>query len=86
MIAYLNSAKVPVAFLTRSIWDELRRRKASLFLWNLRYKAGILGHSMTEMKAFFISGPNTLKIRSMVFRLVFRISAKKSRSLQCDIL
>ena len=27
----------------------------------LRYQAGILGHSMTEMKAFFTSGFNTLK-------------------------
>ena len=43
----------------------------------LRYQAGILGHSMTEMKAFFTSGFNTLKISSMVFRLAFRISAKK---------
>ena len=47
----------------------------------LRYQAGILGHSMTEMKAFFTSGPNTLKIRSMVLRLMLQISVKKSRSL-----
>ena len=45
---------------------------------SLRYQAGILGHSMTEMKAFFTSGFNTLKIRSMVFRLAFRIYVKKS--------
>ncbi|GAB6399145.1 hypothetical protein IMM1_03730 [Pseudocoprococcus immobilis] len=38
---------------------------------SLRYQAGILGHSMTEMKAFFTSGFNTLKIRSIVLRLHF---------------
>ena len=43
----------------------------------LRYQTGILGHSMTEMKAFFTSGFNTLKIRSMILRLAFQISAKK---------
>ena len=50
----------------------------------LRYQARILGHSMTEMKAFFTSGPNTLKIRSMVFRLAFRISAKKV--VHCNVI
>ena len=38
---------------------------------HLRYQAGILGHSMTEMKAFFTSSFNTLKIRSIVLRLHF---------------
>ena len=37
----------------------------------LRYQTGILGHSMTKMKAFFTSGFNTLKIRSIVLRLHF---------------
>ena len=37
----------------------------------LRYQAGILGHSMTEMKAFFTFGFNTLKIKSIVLRLHF---------------
>ena len=43
----------------------------------LRYQAGILGHSMTEMKAFFTSGFNTLKIKSMVLRLHFEYLQKK---------
>ena len=50
----------------------------------LRYQAGILGHSMTEMKAFFTSDFNTLKIRSMVFRLAFRISVKKV--VHCNVI
>ena len=50
----------------------------------LRYQAGILGHSMTEMKAFFTSGFNTLKIRSIVLRLAFRISVKKV--VHCSVI
>ena len=45
---------------------------------DLRCQAGILGHSMTEMKAFFTSGFNTLKIRSIVLRLHFEYLQKKS--------
>ena len=51
---------------------------------DLRYQAGILGHSMTEMKAFFTSDFNTLKIRSMVLRLAFRISVKKV--VHCSVI
>ena len=50
----------------------------------LRYQAGILGHSMTEMKAFFTSDFNTLKIRSIVLRLAFRISVKKV--VHCSVI
>ena len=46
--------------------------------------SGILSHSMTEMKAFFTSGFNTLKIRSIVLRLAFRISAKKV--IHCSVI
>ena len=55
-----------------------------VFLRNLRYQAGILGHSMAEMKAFFTSGPNTLKIRSMVLRLMLQISVKKV--IHCSVI
>ena len=39
---------------------------------------------MTEMKAFFTSGFNTLKIRSIVLRLAFRISVKKV--VHCSVI
>ena len=50
----------------------------------LRYQAGILGHSMTEMKAFFTSDFNTLKIRSMVLRLHFEYLQKKV--IHCSVI
>ena len=51
---------------------------------DLRYQAGILGHSMTEMKAFFTSDFNTLKIRSMVLRLHFEYLQKKV--IHCSVI
>ena len=50
----------------------------------LRCQAEIFDHSMTEMKAFFTSGFNTLKIRSIVLRLHFEYLQKKAD--HCNVI
>ena len=52
----------------------------------LRYQAGILGHSMTEMKAFFYFRFQYLKNKINCFTSDASNICKKSRSLQYDIL
>ena len=75
-----------IGFCSESIdvKDEMRFESILRMLIRLGLAEWFVANNVTIMKAFFTSGFNTLKIRSIVLRLAFRISVKKV--VHCSVI